>query len=149
MVTQLPISAILSTAIITKDAAEVKVNASSKGAERFLRPLHTLSPSLFPTIVVTSGPSRTLLSMSLGLVLVFLPAEAIPRHDVIMSEISLCCLRFLPLTLISAAQVRMKETSILCKHSSQRHSTQCRTKKFSLHLLRHHHISIIFNGQRP
>ena len=87
--------------------------------------------------------------MSLGLVLVFLPVEAVLRHDVVVSETSLCCLCFLLLTLISAAQVRTKETNILRKHSSQRHSTQCQTKKFSLYLLRHHHISIIFNGQRP
>ena len=88
---------------------------SSKGAERFPRPLHTLSLISFPHHPSSVGVVllHVLLVTVLGLVL-GLPAEADPRHDVVVSET--------PPT---------KETCILHKCSSRWHSSVSNSSTFS------------------
>ena len=66
--------------IIDKDAAEVKLNVSSKGVEYFLRPLQTVSSPLSSHSHFPCGFSHRVLALggSLGL-----SAEANLRHDYI------------------------------------------------------------------
>jgi len=72
----------------------IKVNVSSKGVERFLRPLHTLSyivsiHSFFANGFSTFLLGSLIMGLTIGLALE-LPAEAVPRHATIVGETVSC-----------------------------------------------------------
>lgn len=104
----------------------LEANASSKGAERFPRPLHSLSHSSFPPLVSSGTIIIKLAFDGFGLVLGF-ASGGLPRHDVVVSE-TLSVLPFPSYSQRSSQQHRyvLKETRIL-RNAHPCGTAQCRT----------------------